>query len=139
MTDSKQLVREWLDILATGPATAWHDRVDPNVVIRLPFAPPGIGNELRGFDAALAAMSEVWKSKQSFVWQDVVIRATEDPQLMLTTGRSEVRLLSGRLYANTYVILTRVREQVVIEHVEYFNPLPIMAAFGQAQRGEWWS
>jgi ketosteroid isomerase-like protein len=132
MTDRKQRVREWLDILAMGPAEAWRDRVDPGVLIRLPFAPPGVANELRGIDAALAAMSDVWKTKQSFTWHDVVIRTTEDPQLLLTTARSEVHLDSGRLYVNSYVILTSFHHEKVIEHVEYFNPLPIVAAFGLA-------
>jgi ketosteroid isomerase-like protein len=132
IANNKQLIREWLDALAMGPAEAWRDRVDPDVVIRLPFAPPGVTNELRGLPAALATMSEVWKAKQLFTWHDVVVRTTEEPQLMLTTARSEVQLVSGRLYTNSYVILTVLRGRKVIEHVEYFNPLPVMAAFGPA-------
>ncbi len=124
-----QLIREWLDISANGPADAWHERAASDVVIRLPFAPPGVTNEFRGLTQAIAAMSAVWAAKKSFTWHDVVIRRTDDPQLFLSTARSEVLLLSGQHYANSYVMLTRLQRGKVIEHVEYFNPLPVIEVF----------
>jgi ketosteroid isomerase-like protein len=128
--DLAKLMREWLDILATGPAEAWRGKVAEDLIIRLPFAPPGVNSTLVGFDQAVEALSTVWKSKLRFTWLDVVIRTTEDPELLVTTARSEVLLVSGQNYANTYVMLTRFREGKVIEHVEYFNPLLVMEAYG---------
>lgn len=129
-TDCKTLVRDWLDLVATGPAEAWSSRVAEGVVIRLPFAPPGVAEELSGKAAAIAALAPVWEGKVRFDWRDVVIRATEDPELFVTTARSEVLLRSGRTYANSYVMLTRVRDGQVVEHAEYFNPLPVLEAYG---------
>lgn len=129
--DLAKLMREWLDLAASGPADAWRGRVAKDVVIRLPFAPPGITNTLAGFDQAVEGLSTVWKSTSRFTWADVVIRKTEDPELLVTTARSEVLLVSGQNYANAYVMLTRFREGKVLEHVEYFNPLPVMQAFGR--------
>ena len=129
MTDMISLMREWLDMLASGPAEAWNGKVAHDVVIRLPYAPPGVANELSGFDHARDAMSAVWKGKQRFTWHDVVIRRTEDPELLVTTARSEALMVDGRHYANDYVILTRIRDGKVLEHIEYFNPLPVMALF----------
>jgi ketosteroid isomerase-like protein len=127
-----ETMRRWLDLVAIGPAETWRGRVAADVVIRLPFAPPGVPNELRGFAAAVAAMEPVWAGKESFEWRDVVIRRTEDPELLVTTARSEVRLTSGRPYANSYVMLTRIRNGEVLEHVEYFNPLAVIEAFAPA-------
>jgi uncharacterized protein len=124
-----QVIREWLEVTANGPAEAWHAKATPDAVIRLPFAPPGVAKELRGAEA-VAAMSEMWAGKKSFTWHDVVIRKTDDPDLFVSTARSEVVLLSGQLYENSYVMLTRVRQGKVIEHVEYFNPLPVIEVFG---------
>jgi uncharacterized protein len=126
MTDPIKLIHEWLDMVAMGPAEAWTGKVAQDVIIRLPFAPPGVAGELRGFDHARETLGEHWKTKQSFKWRDVVIRRTEDPELLLTTARSEVILRSGQPYANNYIMLTRIRDGKVIEHIEYFNPLPIM-------------
>ena len=130
MTDITQLMRDWLDIVATGPADAWPGRAAEDVVIRLPFAPPGVPNALHGQAAAIAQLSAVWRANTRFDWRDVVILRTEDPELLVTTARSEVALLSGQSYANSYVILTRFRDGKVIEHIEYFNPLPVIEAFG---------
>jgi ketosteroid isomerase-like protein len=129
-----QRVREWLDVTANGPAEAWHERAVDDVVIRLPFAPPGVANELRGLSQAIAAMTPMWNGKKSFIWHDVVIRGTDDPGLFVTTARSEVLLLSGQHYANSYVILTRLQDARVVEHVEYFNPLPVIEVFGNQLR-----
>jgi ketosteroid isomerase-like protein len=130
MTDIIRLMREWLDIVAIGPADAWSGIVAEDVVIRLPYAPPGIANELRGRDRALDVLAGSWKAKKSIAWHDVVIRRTEDPDLLVTTARSEFLLASGRLYANTYVMLTRFRDGKVAEHAEYFNPVLVMEAYG---------
>jgi ketosteroid isomerase-like protein len=129
-TNIKTLVREWLDIVASGPAEAWEGRAAEEVVIRLPYAPPGVAGEFLGKAAAIAAMTPVWEGKERFDWHDVVIRATEDPDLLVTTARSEVLLRSGQTYANSYVMLTRIRDGVVVEHVEYFNPLPVIELYG---------
>jgi ketosteroid isomerase-like protein len=131
-----KLIREWLDLVSSGPAEAWPTYAADDVVIRLPFAPPGVANELRGRTHAIEALSDLWKAKKSFAWHDVVIRGTDDPELFVTTARSEAVLMSGQHYANNYVILTRLRDRKVVEHVEYFNPLPVIEAFGQAFSGK---
>jgi ketosteroid isomerase-like protein len=133
MNDAKALVREWMDLTAIGPATGWQGRASADLVVLLPYAPPGVVPEMRGFDQALEILSHHWAGKRSFDWHDVVIRQTEDPEPFLTTARSEVVFDSGQTYANSYVMLTRVRDGKVVEHTEYFNPLPIVEMF--AKRG----
>lgn len=132
MADIAARMRDWLDAVAQGPAEAWPALAAEDVVIRLPFAPPGVPNELRGRAQAIAQMTPVWQAKKRFDWRDVVILRTEDPDLLVVTARSEVALLSGQDYANSYVILARFRDGKVVEHVEYFNPLPVIQAFGLA-------
>jgi ketosteroid isomerase-like protein len=132
MTDMVKLMRQWLDVVAKGPAEAWPALAVDDVVIRLPYAPAGVADELRGQAEAVRAMSPVWQAKERFDWHDVVILRTEDPDLLVTTARSEVVYSSGQRYANSYVILTRFRDGKVVEHVEYFNPLPVLALLGAA-------
>jgi ketosteroid isomerase-like protein len=120
MSTAKRLIREWMDLIAIGPAEAWIGKVAPDVVVRLPYAPPGVVPEMHSFDAARDILSHHWRSKQSFAWHDVVIRETEDSELFLTIARSEAVMTSGERYSNSYIMLTRVRD------TEYFNPLPII-------------
>lgn len=127
MSEAKALIREWMQITAMGPAEAWVGKASDDVVIRLPYAPPGVTAEVRGFDAARDMLSHHWGNKQRFDWLDVVILATEDPELFVTTARSDVLMDSGAPYGNDYIMLTRVRDGKVVEHAEYFNPLPVLA------------
>ena len=129
--DMARFIRAWLDVVASGPGDAWPACAADDIVIRLPFAPGGVPNELRGLAQALATFEPVWKGKKRFTWHDVVIRATEDSELFLITARSEAVLVSGQPYANDYVILIRIRDGRVVEHTEYFNPLPVIALYGQ--------
>lgn len=128
------LIRKWLDATSSGPAEAWPTYAAPDIVMRFPFAPPGVAKEHRGRAQAIAALSPIWKAKESFAWHDVVIRRTEDPELYVITARSEVVFRPGRHYANSYVILTRMRDRKVVEHVEYFDPLPVIEIFGLPSR-----
>ncbi|MFA7602385.1 MAG: nuclear transport factor 2 family protein [Novosphingobium sp.] len=131
MSDAKALIREWLEITAMGPAEAWVGKAADDLVMRLPFAPPGVLAEMRGFDQARDTLAHHWGTKQSFQWRDVAIRETEEPGLFVTTARSEVVLANGAPYRNSYVMLTRVRDGKVVEHTEYFNPLPIIEMLGK--------
>lgn len=126
MSDAKALIREWMEITAMGPAESWVGKVARDVVVRLPYAPPGVPAVMTGFDEVRDTLSHHWPTKRSFAWCDVVIRQTEDPQIYVTTARSEVVLADGKPYANDYVMLTRVRDGQIAEHTEYFNPLPIV-------------
>jgi ketosteroid isomerase-like protein len=126
VSDAKALIRQWMDMTAMGPADAWTGKVADDVVVRLPYAPSGVLAEMRGFDHARDTLSHHWGTKQSFAWHDVVIRQTEDPELYVTTARSEAILASGAPYRNNYVMLTRVRDGKIVAHDEYFNPLPII-------------
>lgn len=126
MSDTKALIREWMKITAMGPAEAWEGKASDDLVIRLPYAPPGVTEEVRGFAAAREMLSHHWAGKLRFDWLDVVTLATEDPELFVTTARSDVLMEGGVPYANNYVMLTRVRDGKVVEHAEYFNPLPVL-------------
>jgi ketosteroid isomerase-like protein len=133
MTDPIKLIRRWLDLAAMGPADAWPECVDENIVIQLPFAPPGVPTGTRGLKQAIDKLAPTWKMKERFEWHDVTIRRTEESELFLTTARSDVMLVTDRHYVNDYVMLTRVRDGKVIEHVEYFNPLKVIEAYGKLQ------
>jgi uncharacterized protein len=133
MTDPRALIREWMDLTAIGPADGWDSKVSPDIIVRLPYAPPGVIPEMRGLESARETLSHHWHSKQSFEWRDVVTVGTEDPELYVTTARSDAVMTDGRRYANSYVMLTRVQDGLIVEHTEYFNPLPIIELLNGAE------
>jgi uncharacterized protein len=123
--DAETLIREFLDVTTMGPYDKWSERVSKDVVFRFPYAPEGINAELHGYEAATEAFRKVWDSFEAFAWCDVEISKIEGQDFFLTTARSEALRSSGKKYGNTYVMLTRLQDGLVVEHIEYFNPLAV--------------
>ena len=128
MNDLIELTEAWLKVLPEGNFEAFPGTVSPDFVLRLPFVPPGVPNEIRGRDQVQAVLKQTSQGRGPLVFTDKVIRRTEDPELALTTCKGEARMNNGKTYRNEYVILTRIRGDEVLEHVEYLNPLAILAA-----------
>lgn len=128
MTDLIALIAEWLEVLPGGSFESFSGEVSPDFVLRLPFVPEGVPSEFKGRDVAQAALQSSAKGRSPLVFTDKVIRRTEDPELILTTAHAEAVMANGKPYRNEYIMLTRIRDGVVLEHVEYLNPLAIMAA-----------
>ena len=134
MHDLIELVEAWLAVLPSGDFDAFPGAVAEDFVLRLPFVPPGVPNAFHGRAAALAVLQSSAAGRSPLVFSEKVIRRTDDPELALTTARAEATMANGNPYRNEYVMLTRIRDGVVIEHIEYLNPLAIMAA-AQAPQG----
>lgn len=134
MADVKELMRDWLDLIENCRFDEQSERVACDVVLRFPYAAPGIAEEVRGFDAAKDYLGKFIKSLKVFRWIDVEILRTEDPDLVVGTARSEAMSGSGVNYANKYVFFVRFRNGQVIEHIAYSNPLPVTKSFGDDPR-----
>ena len=39
---------------------------------------------------------------------------------------------NGRIYRNEYIMLTRIRGETVLEHIEYLNPLAVMESMADS-------
>lgn len=72
-----------------------------------------------------------WAAWRTFRFKDVEVHATEEPDLLFATARSSAETTWGAAYANTYVFRMRVREGLIAEHREYFNPQPVLTVFGE--------
>jgi ketosteroid isomerase-like protein len=130
MADIIELTRNWLEVFPDGNFDAFIGEVSPEFVLRLPFVPPGVPTEFPGREVARSALAASAKGRTKLAFHDVQILRTEDPELVVTTCRGEATMNSGRPYRNTYVMLTRIRDGVVLEHVEYLNPLAVTEAAG---------
>ena len=129
MSDSLELARSWLEIMPEGAFGELEGRISPDFVLRLPFAPPGVPQEFIGREVAQQALSGSAKSRSPLVFENLVLLATEDPELFVATANGEATMASGKIYRNSYVIFVRIRSGMVVEHIEYMNPLNIIAAY----------
>lgn len=131
MANIVELAQAWLDAFPEGDFEAFPGKVSPDFVLRLPFVPAGVPSEFRGREVAQAALAGSAKGRSKLVFENVRILRTEDPELVVTTADAEAKMANGRTYRNSYVMLTRIRDGVVLEHVEYLNPLAVMESMGE--------
>ncbi len=131
MTDIVELAREWLEAFPEGNFDAFPGKISPDLVLRLPFVPPGVPSEVKGRETVQALLAGSAAGRSKLVFSDVVIRRTEDPDLIMTTASAEATMASGKIYRNSYVMLTRIHDGTVLEHTEYLNPLAVIASMAE--------
>lgn len=131
MTDIVDLTRNWLKVFPEGNFDAFVGEVSPDFVLRLPFVPPGVPTEFRGREFAQRTLAASAEGRSKLVFGNVRILRTEDPEMVVTTCDGEAAMNTGRSYRNTYVMFTRIRDGVVLEHIEYLNPLAVTDASGE--------
>jgi len=128
VNDIVELVRDWLKNFPEGEFESFSGEISPDFVLYLPFVPAGIPNEIRGRENVRNVLKETAKGRSKLVFFDETIMRTEDPELLVTTCKGEAVMANGNPYRNSYVLFTRIRDGVVLEHTEYLNPLAIMEA-----------
>jgi uncharacterized protein len=127
----KQLARRFFELLGGMRAQEWIELWREDGVFEQPYAPPGFPSHLEGRDAIYNHVRSMDTVFEEFAYQDVDVRATDDPNLLLATLRSEATVTAtGRRYANQYVALLRIRAGRVAHYCEYFDPLIVLDAFG---------
>jgi uncharacterized protein len=128
MADDLALLREWLEVMPEGRFDEFSGKIAEDFVLRLPFLPPGIPNEIPGRDNVQTLMQQTAQGRGPLVFHDIVTLRTEDPELFMTTCKGQATMNNGKDYRNQYILLTRIRDGVVLEHTEYLNPLAVMEA-----------
>ena len=128
MPDIVTLARAWIAVFAEGNFEDFPGTVADDLVLRLPFLPEGMDNEFCGRDVVCKVLRASAERRSKLVFDDVRILRTEDPEWVVTTAKAQAQLDGGGVYRNEYIMLTRIRGNEVLEHVEYLNPLAVLAS-----------
>lgn len=127
---SKNQALQWLDTLARGATDEWDGLVSPDFRMHAPLMPgePEIPTE--GIEPNRARVAAVWQAWANFRFTDVDAHtAADDQDLVFVTARSEAKTVWGAPYANQYFIRLRFRDGKLVEHLEFLDPRPVLAAF----------
>jgi len=135
MTDAaegKELVRRFFAALSSLRPDDWIALWHEDGVFDQPFPPePGYPARLEGVEAIHNHVRSIDQVFGELTFHDLVVHATDDPQLFVATLRSEGSVVAtGHRYENEYVTLLRLRDGKVVQYREFFNPLKVLEAFG---------
>jgi ketosteroid isomerase-like protein len=100
-----------------------------DAIMEFPFAPASWKSRARlaGIEAIVGTLSKIMLGFQSFNLE-IGQKYLCEPDFLLAEGKSHSIQIDGRVYANTYVFVTRFREGRIVHWKEYFNPFPVVEA-----------
>jgi ketosteroid isomerase-like protein len=118
--------RAWLDVLARGSLEEWGPLVADDLTLHA-IAMPGGEKPVVGLEANQERVGQVWQMWQQFTFEDVDAHVTaDDPDLVFVTARSQAITVWGASYTNQYILRLRFRDGLLREHLEFFNPAPVL-------------
>jgi uncharacterized protein len=130
--DATMVVRRFLDALFRLDGEAMIAMMSEDIVYEFPFAPDGQPRLIEG-RAHVAPLVRAFTDGgfRSLKLIRLDVRAEADPGRVVVEMASEgVVAANGRDYLQEYVSLITVRNGKITRKVEYYNPLPMIAAFG---------
>ncbi|MET7336571.1 nuclear transport factor 2 family protein [Nonomuraea sp. NPDC005650] len=120
---AKEVVARLIEVSAAGDYDAMLDLYAPDVVIEIPFAPPGVPTRSAGKEhlaARIEAVRGLWRFERA---DGVNLLETADPDVVVAeyTLHGSVTA-TGRPFASTYVMIVTVRDGLIAHSRDYGNP-----------------
>lgn len=126
-----EVAQRFLDTLTRADIDNWSKLLSPDASMLFPYSPPGFPKRYEGRAECAAATRGILSAFESFEFYEVDLHRGEDPELVFGMARSRALTKTGKAYGNDYCLMFRVRNGQIVHYREYFNPLPIIATFGE--------
>ena len=125
---ARETVELLLHTTVSGTRDQMADLYAPEVVIEIPFAPDGIPAVTNGRETMRARMNAAASLFAFDSVSDVTLHETADPEVVIAEYRIHGHLASsGKPFSLTFVMVTRVRDGLIIWSRDYGNPLETAA------------
>ncbi|MBE9112665.1 nuclear transport factor 2 family protein [Nodosilinea sp. LEGE 07298] len=129
-----QLLKRSLDTFLAKDIKGWAELCDENVVFEFPFAPDVATRKLVG----RAAIYEYLKNYPSVIdvqrTPTLKINSTDDPNMAIAEWSVSGRVISnGNPYEMSYATFVTVKNGLIVNYREYWDPMVFMAALSGAK------
>ena len=129
-----QVLKRALDLFLAKDMKGWSELCDENVVVELPFSPDPAARRLVGRAAIYAFLKDYPKAIDIKSLPTLKIHATEDPNVAIAEWSVSGRVISnGNPYELSYATVVTVRNGLIVNYREYFNPQAFLAAMSGAK------
>jgi uncharacterized protein len=131
-SDATDVVRRYLDAVGALDLDALAGTFAGDVVMDLPYAPPGFPRRVEGKDDVVGFFSGMPDMITPLRFHDYRLDAlADDPGSVVAQYASDARILAtDRPYRNTYVSRFQVRGGEIVWFAEYFDPITLVEALG---------
>lgn len=131
---ASQVLKRAMDLFLAKDMKGWSELCDENVVVELPFSPDPAGRRIVGRAAIYAFLKDYPKAIDIKSLPTLKIHATEDPNVAIAEWSVSGRVISnGNPYELSYATVVTVRNGLIVNYREYFNPQVFLAAMAGAR------
>lgn len=131
---ASQVLKRAMDRFLAKDMKGWSELCDENVVVELPFSPDPAGSKIAGRAAVYAFLKDYPKAIDIQSMPTLKIHATDDPNVAIAEWSVSGRVVSnGNPYELSYATVVTVRNGLIVNYREYFNPQAFMAAMAGAR------
>jgi uncharacterized protein len=129
-----QVLKRAMDLFLAKDMKGWSELCDENVVVELPFSPDPAGRKIVGRAAIYAFLKDYPKAIDIKSLPTLKIHATADPNVAIAEWSVSGRVVSnGNPYELSYATVVTVRNGLIINYREYYNPQAFLAAMAGAK------
>ena len=122
-----------LELLKTQNMDKWVHLWADDAVIEFPYAPAGSTSRLEGKSAIKDFFMDSSKYVNFLAWTDLQIYPMLAPDTIFVEFRSEAEVVGkDRSYNQVYCGFLQVKDGLIVFYREYWNPMIVLEAFGNA-------
>jgi uncharacterized protein len=130
--DATEVVRRYLDAVGALDLDALAETFAADVVMDLPYAPPGFPRRVEGKDDVTAFFAGLPAMITPLRFHDYRLDAlADDPDSIVAQYASDARILTtDKPYRNSYIARFQVRGGAITWFAEHFDPITLVEALG---------
>jgi ketosteroid isomerase-like protein len=103
----------------------------PDVVFEMRWAPDGFPRRIDGVAAVMEFLAPLPESIITEGLYDIRVETLHsDPGRVVTFYKSDMKMVQPVEYKNEYVTCFTIRDGKIVHFLEYFDPIPLVVAFG---------
>jgi ketosteroid isomerase-like protein len=129
-TSPREIVERFIQATADN---AWDDLADlyaADVVIEIPFAPPGVPRRTEGRETLRERFKGVAGLRRFDKAELLAMHETQDPEVIVVEWSVHGQVnATGRSFTFSYIMVVRVRDGRIVSSRDYSNPIDGAKAF----------
>ncbi|SRR5258708_3218861 len=127
-----ETIERLFEILINGSLDDRAELYAPDVVIEMPYAPAAMPSIVQGREelrTRMKAAEGLWSYDKV---GNVHLHQTDDPEVVVAEYQVHGKVTAtGKAFVFSYIMVTRVRDGLIVSTRDYFNPLESAAALGR--------
>lgn len=124
----KQLIETFFAVQPGKDINAFAATLHDDVYVRTPYAPSNFNAEMRGKQAVVDTWNTLFTTFGELLIPTYKVWATDQDGLFMATWSVDIETPNGARYRSENIGTLRVKDGLIVEYIEFFNPL----RFGKA-------